>query len=146
MEKKIFNGAIISGVINGIINGVIKWFSFKKYDSIPVSVDSITNDDLTVLGDAVHLSVTLAMILTFVAYFSIEKNKRPKMTKFIWLIIKHGFFTFGVVTGLAVLWQYNFGTVEVDALTGTILVGVIAGIVAGFVNYLTLAPFAKKEN
>lgn len=148
MDKKIFKGAIISGIINGAINGVIKWFSFKKYESIPISVDSITNDEFTVLGNAVHLSVTLAMILTFVAYFSIEKNKRPKMTKFIWLIIKHGFFTFGVITGLAVLWQYNFGTIEVDALTGTILVGIIAGIVAGIINYLTLFPYGenKKRN
>lgn len=143
MNATILKGALISGVINGIINGGIKWFSFKKYDQIPISVDSITNDTVTVLGNGVHLAITLAMILTFVAYFSIKKEQRPTWGKLTWMIIKHGFFTFGVITGLAVLWQYNVGTVEVSALAATIIVGVIAGIVAMAVNYLTLEPYAE---
>ncbi len=134
-------GAIISGIINGVINGVIQWFSFRKYDMVPVSVDSITNDEFTVLGNAVHLAVMLAMILTFFAFFSIKKDRRPSISRRIWLIIKHGFFTFGVITGLSVLWQYYVGTVQVSALWGTILVGLIAGIVALVVNYLTIKEY-----
>ena len=143
MHVTLLKGALISGVINGIINGGIQWFSFKKYDRIPVSVYSITNDTLTVLGNAVHLAITLAMILTFVAYFSIKKDKRPTWGKLIWLILKHGFFTFGVVTALSVLWQYYAGTVEVSPLAATVIVGLIAGVVAMAVNYLTLRPYAE---
>lgn len=146
MKTTLLQGAVISGIINGVINGGIKWFSFKKYESVPISVDSITNQEFTVLGNAVHLAVTLAMILTFAAYFSIKKPARPKMGKFIWLILKHGFFTFGVATGLSVLWQYNFGSIEVSAVVGTVLVGMIAGVVAGVVNYLTLKPYAETSN
>jgi hypothetical protein len=140
-KASLAKGAVINGVANGIINGVIQWFSFRDFESVPISVDSITNQEFTVLGSAVHLAVTLSMVLTFIAYFSIKKSRRPKITKFVWLIIKHGFFTFGVATGLSVLWQYNFGTVEVGPLIGTILVAIIAGIVAGVVNYLTLKPY-----
>lgn len=145
MNKKVFKGAIVNGIINGIINGAIQWFSFRKYDSIPISVDSIANDEFTILGKAVHLAVTLGMVLTLIAFFSIPKPARPSIPKRIWLTVKHGFFTFGVVTGLSVLWQYNFGTVQVSAFTGTIMVGLIAGIVASVVNYLTIAPFANRE-
>ena len=143
MTVKVLKGAVITGIINGLINGVIQWFSFRDYQSIPVSVDSITNETLTVLGSGVHLAITLAMILTFVAYFSIEHKKRPSWGKLIWLIVKHGFFTFGVVTGLSVLWQYYVGTVEVSPLTAVFLVGLIAGVVAGVVNYLTISPYVE---
>lgn len=145
MNKKIMTGAIISGIINGIINGGIQWFSFRKHVNIPISVDSISNDEFTVLGSAVHLAITLAMILTFVAYFSIPKENRPTYKGIIWLIVKHGFFTFGVITALSVMWQYYMGSLVVSPVSATIIVGVIAGIVALAVNYLTLEPYSQKE-
>lgn len=138
-------GAIVSGLINGVINGGIQWFSFRKFDVIPISVDCITNDDVTVLGNAVHLALTLAMILTFVAYFSIPKGNRPSFKGISWLILKHGFFTFGVLTALSVIWQYNMGTIEVSPISATIIVGLIAGVVSLIVNYLTIFPYSQKK-
>lgn len=145
MNTKVLQGAVVSGLINGVINGVIQWFSFRKFEKVPVSVDCISNDTFTVLGSGVHLAVMLAMILTFVAFFSIKKDSRPSISKRIWMILKHGFFTFGVVTGLSVLWQYKFGSVEVSSLMGTVLVGIIAAVVALVVNYLTIAPYAEEK-
>jgi hypothetical protein len=142
MNTKVLQGAIINGVINGVINGGIQWFSFRKQDVIPISVDSITNEELTVLGSGVHLAVTLAMILTFIAFFSVKKEMRPSIGQRIWITIKHGFFTFGVITGLSVLWQYYMGTVAVGAMAATVVVGFIAGIVALVVNYLTIKPYS----
>ncbi len=144
MNRVLLKGAVINGVINAVINGGIQWFTFKKYEQVPISVDSITNDVVTVLGNGVHLSITLAMVLTFVAYFSIPKDRRPSWGKLTWLIVKHGFFTFGVVTGLSVLWQRYAGTVEVSPLAATFIVGLIAGAVAMVVNYLTLEPYAAR--
>lgn len=143
LNSKILKGAVVSGVINGIINGGIQWFSFRKYDEIKVSVDSINNDDFTVLGGAVFLALTLAMILTLVAFLTLKKDQRPSVGTRIWVIIKHGFFTFGVVVGFSVMWQYWLGTVLVSPLVATLLVGLIAGIVALVVNYLTLEPYAE---
>jgi hypothetical protein len=140
MKDKVISGTLMNGVLNAVINGVIQWFSFKEYAKIPVSVDSITNNDVTVLGESVHLGVMLAMVLTFIAFLTIPKSNRPTIGKQVWLILKHGFFAYGVLTGLAVAWQYSMGTVEVTPFVGTLLVGLVAGVVAAVVNYLTIKP------
>lgn len=137
-NSKLLKGAVLTGIINAVINGGIQYFFFKGHDAIPISVDAITNSEETVLGTAVVLAITLSMILTLVAYFGIKEKKAPFWPTTFWLTIKHGFFTFGVLTSLAVLWQKYMGTVEVSLVSALIIIGVIAGIVSGFVNYLTL--------
>ena len=67
-HAKILHGAVAGGVINGLINGAIQWFLLRGHAPIPLTVDAITNDQNTVLGAAVPLAVTLAMILTVIAY------------------------------------------------------------------------------
>lgn len=137
-KKALIKGAVITGVINAIINGGIQYFFLKNHDVIPISVDSITNSDVTVLGTAVMLAITLAMILTLVAYFGIKEKKTPFFPTTLWLTIKHGFFTFGVLTSLAVLLQKYVGTVEVSLISALVIIGFSAGLVSGIVNYLTL--------
>ena len=137
-KSKLIKGAVITGFINAIINGGIQYFFLKDNDVVPISVDSITNDTATVLGTAVMLAITLSMILTLVAYFGIKGKKAPFFPTTVWLTIKHGFFTFGVLTSLAVLWQKYMGTVEVPLITALIIIGVIAGVVSAIINYLTL--------
>ena len=138
LKSKLIKGAVTTGVINAFINGGIQYFFLKGKDFIPISVDSITNTDETVLGTAVVLAITLSMILTLVAYFGIKGNKAPLWPTTIWLTIKHGFFTFGVLTSLAVLWQKYMGTVEVSMISALIIIGAIAGVVSAIINYLTL--------
>ena len=144
-EQKLVKGAVITGVINAIINGGIQYFFLKDSRIIPISVDSITNNEETVLGTAVMLSITLAMILTLVAYFGIKGKKAPFYPTAFWLTLKHGFFTFGVLTSLAVLWQKYMGTVEVPLVSALLIIGVIAGVVSGVVNYLTLKGCVVEE-
>lgn len=139
-------GAIINGVINGVINGGIQYFFLKDHAPIAISVDSITNNEHTVLGAAVTLAITLAMIVTVIAYFGIKEEKVPFFPKGLWSLVKHAFFTFGVLTSLAVLWQKYMGSVEVSLITALIIIGVIAGVVAGAVNYLTLKACIISEN
>lgn len=146
-KSKLLKGAVLTGVINAVINGGIQYFFLKGHDSIPISVDSITNTEETVLGTAVVLAITLAMILTLVAYFGIKEQKKPFFPTALWLTVKHGFFTFGVLTSLAVLWQKYAGSIDVSLITALILIGLIAGVVSGVVNYLTLKQctlFEKK--
>ena len=137
-KDKLIKGAVTNGVINGIINGGIQYFFLKDSVPIAISVDSITNTQHTVLGEAVFLAITLALITTIIGYFTIKEEKVPFFPTAFWLTIKHGFFTFGVVTSLAVLWQKYLGTVEVSLITALIIIGTIAGLVAGVVNYLTI--------
>ncbi len=137
-KSKLIQGAVITGAINAVINGGVQYFFLKHLSSIPISVDSITNTDDTVLGTAVMLAITLSMILTLVGYFGIKSKKTAFFPTTVWLAIKHGFFTFGVLTSLAVLWQKYMGTVEVSLVSALIIIGVIAGVVSGIINYLTL--------
>lgn len=137
-KSTLIKGALITGFTNALINGGIQYFLLKDRASIYVSVDSISNNEETVLGTAVVLAITLAMILTVVAYFGIKGEKAPFFPRILWLTIKHGFFTFGVLTSLAVLWQKYMGTIEVSLLTALITIGAIAGLVSGTINYLTI--------
>ena len=137
-SQKLIKGALITGFFNAIINGGIQYFFLKDMEVIPISVDSITNDVATVLGTAVSLAISLSVILTIVAYFSIKEKKVPFFPTAFWLTIKHGFFNFGVITSLSVLWQKNMGTIEVSLVTALLIIGLIAGIISAIINYLTL--------
>lgn len=149
MEKegrsKLVKGAVTNGVINGVINGGIQFFFLKDKAPIAISVDSITNNDDTVLGAAVGLAITLAMIGTVVTYFSIKEKKVSFYPTAFWAVIRHGFFTFGVVASLSVLWQRYVGTVEVSLWTALITIALIAGAVAGVINYLTIEKCTLKR-
>ena len=144
----LLKGAITTGIINAIINGGIQYFFLKDLKVIPISVDAITNDIPTVLGEAVSLAISLSILLTVVAYFTIKGEKVKFFPTAFWLAIKHGFFTFGVITSLAVLWQKNMGTIEVSLLSALLIIGVIAGVISGVINYLTLkeCTLNNKEN
>lgn len=137
-SNEILKASIKTGVINAFINGGIQYFFLKDKKSIPISVDSITNTDETVLGTAVVLAISIAMILTIVQYFTIKTAKVKFFPTAFWLTLKHAFFTFGIITSLAVLWQKYMGTIEVSLLSALIILGFIAGIVSGIVNYLTI--------
>ena len=137
-KQKLLKGALTTGIINAIINGGIQYFFLKDLAVIPISVDAITNNIPTVLGTAVSLAISLSVLLTVVAYFTIKEKKVPFFPKVFWLTIKHGFFTFGVITSLSVLWQKNMGTVNVSLLIALLIIGIIAGIISAIINYLTL--------
>ena len=137
-QQKLVKGALITGVINALINGGVQYFFLKDFTIIPISVDSITNDTATVLGTAVTLAISLSIILTIVAYFSIKEKKVSFFPTAFWLTIKHGFFTFGVITSLSVLWQKKMGTIDVSLTAALLIIGLIAGLISAIINYLTL--------
>lgn len=145
-NAKILRGAMIGGVINGLINGAIQWFLLRGHASIPLTVDAITNDQNTVLGAAVPLAVSLAMILTVIAYLTLKAPKRRFWPGVLWLTIKHGVFAFGLIVVGAVVWQRLMGTVPVSLATAVIVLGVVAGLVAGVVNYMTLHASVLRES
>ena len=131
-------GAVTGGIINGLINGAIQWYLLRDATSIPITVDAITNDQNTVLGAAVPLAVTLAMILTVIAYLSLKTPKRRFWPDVLWLMVKHGLFVFGLIVTVAIAWQRAMGTVSVSLATAVVLLALIAGLVAGVVNYMTM--------
>jgi hypothetical protein len=142
-RSDIQKGAAISGVINAVINGAIQFFILRGSEPIPLSVDSIGTETHTVLGSSVPLAVSLAMILTAVAHWTTKGPKKPFMPTTLWLVIKHGLFAFGTVVAAAVMWQRTVGTVEVGLGTAVLVLGIVAGLVAATVNYMTISGIVE---
>jgi len=140
---QIVKAAVISGVVNAVINGAIQFFMLRGHDSIPMSVDAISAGTHTVLGSAVPLAVSLAMILTAVAHWTLKAPKKPFVPTTLWLVVKHGIFAFGALVAGAVVWQRVVGTVEVSVATAVVVLGAVAGLVATLVNYQTLSAVVE---
>lgn len=139
----ILKGALLSGVINAVINGAIQAFLLRGTGQIALSVDSIGADTHTVLSAAVPLAVSLAMILTAVAYLTVKVPKQPFWPTVAWLIVKHGLFAFGAIVAAAVVWQRLAGTVEVGVATAVVVLAITAGIVSAIVNFMTISAVVK---
>lgn len=137
-ESQIAKGAAVSGIINAVINGAIQWFLLAGHGPLPLTVDGITQDEHTVFGTAVPLAVSLAMILTAVAYMTVKSPKPPFFPSFLWMTVKHGFFALGVVVTFAVLWQRVFGSIQVPLSAAVVILGLVAGLVSAAVNYMTI--------
>jgi hypothetical protein len=90
----------------------------------------------------VPLAVSLAMILTAVAYQTVKTAKPPFFPTFLWMTIKHGFFALGVIVTFAVLWQRSVGTILVSLPIAVLILGLVAGVVAGVVNFMTVRAAA----
>ena len=142
-EPEILKGALVSGAINAVINGAIQaWLLWGK-GPIPFSVDAISSGTHTVLGAAVPLAVSLAMILTAVAHWTLKAPKKPFIPTTLWLVIKHGLFAFGAVVAGAVVWQRMAGSVEVSVAVAVVLLGLVSGVVAALVNYMTISEIVE---
>lgn len=137
-EATLLRGAVMGGVINGLINGAIQAWLLWDRATIPLTVNGIINDEKTVLGEAVPLAVSLAMILTVIAYLTLKAPKRPFWPAVLWLTIKHGLFVFGLIVSLAIVWQRVMGTLSVSLVPALIILGLVAALVAGAVNYMTI--------
>jgi len=137
-EQEIMKGAVLSGVINAAINGAIQWFLLAGEGPLPLTVDGITNEEHTVFGAAVPLAVSLAVILTAVAYSTLKSAKPPFFPSFLWMAIKHGFFALGIVITFAVLWQRFLGSILVPVPLGVVILAIVAGVVSAMVNYMTI--------
>lgn len=138
VRSTIVKGAVLSGVINAVINGGIQWWLLAKHAPLPLTVDGISNDEHTVFGAAVPLAVSLAMILTAVAYSTIKGEKPKFFPVFLGMTVKHGFFALGIVITFAVLWQRLFGTILVPLWGAVVILGLVAGVVSAIVNCMTL--------
>ena len=106
-------------------------------------MDSIGTETQTVLGSSVPLAVSLAMILTAVVHWTTKGPKKPFSPTTLWLVIKHGLFAFGAVVAAAVIWQRTVGTIEVGLGTAVLVLGIVAGLVAAIVNYMTISAIVE---
>jgi hypothetical protein len=138
----LLKGALITGLANAVINGAIQAFLMAGHGPVALSADAIGSEEHTVLGTAVLLATTLAMILTAIGQLTLKGPKRPFLPDGLWLVIRHGLFAFGALVAAAVLWQRFAGTVVVGVPAAVVILAVVAGVVAGVVHYMTIAASA----
>jgi hypothetical protein len=86
------------------------------------------------------------MILTAVAYKTVKASKPPFYPTFLWMTVKHGFFALGVVITFAVLWQRMFGSILVPLSAAVLILGLVSGLVAAMVNYMTIRAAMSREH
>ena len=140
-SSDILKAALFSGTLNAVINGIINWFQVKGKTELYLTVDSISTGGHTVLGGAVILATTLAIILTSIGYFTFKAPNKPSYFPRVFLLtIKNAFFTFGILVTISILLQRFAGSISVTPLMAAIIVAIIAGLVAGIIDYMT-----KKE-
>ena len=94
------------------------------------------------LGAAVPLGVSLAMILTIVAYTTVKAPEPSFNPTFLGMGVKNGFFVLGVFVTFAVLWQRILGSLTVPFWLGIVIPGLIAGAVSTAANHLTIRAAA----
>ncbi|WP_288370698.1 hypothetical protein [uncultured Algoriphagus sp.] len=142
---EIWKGALTGGVINAIINGLINWFQVKNLDSVLVTDNLISSEAHTLFSGAVPLAVSLAFILSGVAYATTKiPNKTPYFPRYFLKSLQYAFSAFGMVVTLGVLWQRWVGSIEISPVMAAVWAGIIAGIVAFVVNLMVVSDLTKR--
>jgi len=123
-KASIVKKSMIGAVINGVVNAGIAARAFFKNESVPITLDHISNREVTVFGEGVLLAFMLTLILTGVNYMTVAKDlrKRNEGSPFphpFWpwgakLALRNGLTAFGAAMVVAVMWQRYMGTVIVS--------------------------------
>lgn len=144
-QAAILRASVVNGLINAVINGLIQVVLLRGQGPVALSADAISSTEHTVLASAVPLAVSLAMILTAVGHFTGRPPRRPFFPAVAGLILKHGFFAFGIVVAGAVVWQRLAGTITVSTGTAALILGLIAGVAAAVIHYLTIIASSEMK-
>lgn len=149
--------ALTSGVTNGVINGAIGWFMFRGRDVVPLTVDTISAHEKTVFSTGVMTALLLSIILGAIAFFSFGKKahrqqltspellNRPFFFFGVRTILFFSLFTFGTATLIALFVQKFLGTIMVTPVVAALVLGVIAGVAAWFINAAVMRAMLRPE-
>ncbi len=143
---EIFKGSVVNGITNALINGLINLFQHHDEDTLFLTVDNISTGSQTVMGGAVILATTLAIILTSTSFLTLKTANKPAYFPHVFLLsLKNAFFVFGVLTAISVLWQRFIGSFLVTPIESAIIVAIVAGLVAGTIDYMTKTNIKAKN-
>ncbi|EPZ5836809.1 permease [Vibrio cholerae] len=149
--------SLVGGVINGAINGYIASHHFKGMDSVPMSLNVITNSEVTVWGQAVSLTFGLGIILSLITskLFLHQLNKShpqhvQQLQSGFWsnlvpIAVAQAAALFGWFVALAVIWTKYVGEVSVSSSSAVLLVGLFAFIITIAVEVRTKKSIIYKK-
>ncbi|EKF9278339.1 permease [Vibrio cholerae] len=149
--------SLVGGMINGAINGYIASYHFKGMDSVPMSLNVITNSEVTVWGQAVSLTFGLGIILSLITskLFLHQLNKShpqhvQQLQSGLWsnlvpIAVGQAAALFGWFVALAVIWTKYVGEVSVSSSSAVLLVGLFAFIITIAVEVRTKKSIIYKK-
>ncbi|HGS4628443.1 TPA: permease [Vibrio cholerae] len=149
--------SLVGGMINGAINGYIASYYFKGMDSVPMSLNVITNSEVTVWGQAVSLTFGLGIILSLLTskLFLHQLNKShpqhvQQLQSGFWsnlvpIAVGQAAALFGWFVALAVIWTKYVGEVSVSSASAVLLVGLFAFIITIAVEVRTKKSIIYKK-
>lgn len=148
--------AALQSVINAVISGLQAWFAMKSQVSVAVTLDSISGGSRSVLGKSVAAAFFLGFAVTCFTYLGFRKrvkegapradiNRLKFWPDYVELATKNAVFVFGVLTILAILWQYWIGTLFVTPLVGVLLTALIAATQTAYVSYSTMVSMLQRS-
>ena len=140
---------MVGALVNGVINGAITWSSFKAFETIPLSMDSIGSPGVTALGNAATVAFALTLILTCITFFVFRASARksdiaPRTLRDMgfWptglrIALLNTLLVFGAFVAAAVLWQRFLGTLQVGPVAATLVVAAVAALASAFAEWRT---------
>ncbi len=149
--------AVTSGAINAGVNAVIAWFMFKSQATLPLTVDTISSHDKTVFSSGVMTAFILSLILGAIAFFNFGKKakslpqaptellERPFFFFGLRTVLFYSLFAFGTTALIALFLQKFVGSILVTPFIGAIVMGLIAGIAAWFINAAVMKAMLRPE-
>ncbi|EEY72245.1 hypothetical protein [Grimontia hollisae] len=149
--------SLVGGVINGAINGYIASYHFKGMNSVPMSLNMITNSEVTVWGQAVSLTFGLGIILSLLTsklFIHQLKKSHPQhidklqygfWSRLVPIAVTNAAVLFGWFVALAVIWTKYTGEVQVSPSSAVLLVGLFAFIITIAVEVRTKKSIIYKK-
>ncbi len=149
--------AILSGVINAVINGIIGWFMFRGKPLVPLTVDTISAHEKTVFSTGVMTAFLLSVILGIIAFNGFKKKgkklqladdellDRPFFFFGVRTVAFYSLFAFGTAALVALFLQKFLGSLMVTPVVAAVLLGIIAGLAAWFINAAVMRAMLRPE-
>ncbi|EPE5849294.1 permease [Vibrio vulnificus] len=149
--------SFIAGLINGAINGYIASHHFKGMSSVPMSMEMISNSQVTVWGQAISLTFGLGIILSlitstlFLRQLRISHPQyRHELQRSFWkdllpIALMQAGALFGWFVALAVIWTKYAGVVMVSPMAAVVLTGLFAFVITIVVEVRTKRSIIYKK-
>ncbi|EPW6557439.1 permease [Vibrio vulnificus] len=149
--------SLIAGLINGAINGYIASHHFKGMSSVPMSMEMISNSQVTVWGQAISLTFGLGIILSlitstlFLRQLKISHPQyRHELQRSFWkdlipIALTQAGALFGWFVALAVIWTKYAGVVMVSPMAAVVLTGLFAFVITIVVEVRTKSSIIYKK-
>jgi hypothetical protein len=129
---------------------------FFTQESVPITLDHISNHEVTVFGQGVLLACMLTLILTGINYMTVAKEMRKSQEGiafphpfWLWgakLAVRNGLAAFGAAMVVAVLWQRFVGTVMVPPFLATLVMFVIAFLFTVYASVATTSAVLEAQD